>query len=80
MFVPALLLRHRFLMGFQHKFWRTHLEILFLGFRGLYSVFDLLKVSFLFRQAVSFVSSLSFLGEASCHVGCSWTIFTLKRV
>jgi len=61
MFVPALLLRHRFLMGFQHKFWRTHLEILFLGFRGLYSVFDLLKVSFLFRQAVSFVSSLSFL-------------------
>jgi hypothetical protein len=37
------------------------LEILFLGFRGFFSVFDLLKVSFLFRQALNFVSSLSFL-------------------
>jgi hypothetical protein len=69
MLLPKFLLKNKFLLGWFHKVWRTPLEILFLGFSGLFSVFDLVKVSFLFRAtfklrfvALFFVSDVGLFG------------------
>jgi ribosomal protein S2 len=48
-------------MGKFHYLWCLQLSPVLVGSRGGYSVFDLLKVSFLFRRALSFINNLSLL-------------------